>query len=114
MTLEGTLETTVTAREPARVSFVFTVTNTGAEPVEIQFTDAAKAEFIVYENGSERWRFTDGRAFMQLLSSDRLEPNASTTYDGEWEDPEPGTYTAIAQLRAQDTTCEARTEFSLE
>ncbi|OVE84789.1 BsuPI-related putative proteinase inhibitor [Natronolimnobius baerhuensis] len=114
MTLEGALETRRTEDDGAPVEFVFTITNTGSEPLEVQFADAASAEFIVYDGGQEVWRFTEGQAFMQLLSSDRLEPGESATYDGEWPDPQPGAYTAVAQLRAQEATCEARAEFSVE
>ncbi len=81
MTLEGALETRRTEDDGAPVEFVFTITNTGSEPLEVQFADAASAEFIVYDGGQEVWRFTEGQAFMQLLSSDRLEPGESATYD---------------------------------
>ncbi|AEH38306.1 BsuPI-related putative proteinase inhibitor [Halopiger xanaduensis] len=115
MTLEGSLEARVSTDgdgtgSPA-VAFRFTVTNTGAEPLELQFSDAAKAEFVVQDEDREVWRFTEGRAFMQMLSAERLAPEESTTYDGEWERPRPGEYTAVAELRAQEASCEARTEF---
>lgn len=113
MTLEGSLEARVSTdgTDSTTVAFRFTVTNTGAEPLELQFSDAAKAEFVVQNEGREVWRFTEGRAFMQMLSAERLAPEESTTYDGEWAEPRPGEYTAVAELRAQDTSCEARTEF---
>lgn len=115
MTLEGALEATVSTDETgaSTVAFTFTVTNAGSETAELQFSDAAKAEFVVQEEGREVWRFTEGRAFMQMLSSELLEPGESTTYGGEWEHPRPGEYTALAALRAQEATCEARTEITV-
>lgn len=115
MTLEGSLEAAVSTNgtgDPA-VAFAFTVTNTGSETIELQFADAAKAEFVVEDERREVWRFTEGRAFMQMLSSERLEPGEETTYDGEWEEPRSGEYTAVAELRAQEATCEARTAFAV-
>lgn len=128
MSLEGALEVAVTSSsdssasadsdpspgsDPGTVAFAFTVRNEGTETVELSFSDAAKAEFVVYENGTERWRFTEGRLFAQLLSRDRLESGEGTTYRGSWEDPEPGTYTAIATLRAEEAECQARSTFTV-
>ncbi|AFO58339.1 BsuPI-related putative proteinase inhibitor [Natrinema sp. J7-2] len=106
MTLEGALETTADESSDV-VLFVFTVTNTGDEPVELAFTDGCKAEFVLVDDGSEVWRFSDGRMFAQVLSSDELEPGEATTYEAEWSDPDPGEYTAIATLQARETDCEA-------
>lgn len=123
MSLVGTLEASVTSKptdgEPASgseshvVDFAFTVRNEGETPVELSFSDAAKAEFVVYEDGEERWRFTEGRMFAQLLSRARLEPGDATTYRGNWDDPDAGTYTAIATLRTDDADCEARSQLSV-
>lgn len=112
MTLEGSLETAGDDERDA-VLFVFTVTNAGSEPVELQFTDACKAEFVLEDAGNEIWRFTEGRAFAQVLSSETLAPDESATYEAEWSAPEPGEYTALAELRANDETCEARTDVSV-
>ncbi|WP_226481693.1 BsuPI-related putative proteinase inhibitor [Natrinema amylolyticum] len=108
MSLEGSLETPADGSRDA-VMFVFTVTNTSDESVELEFSDACKAEFVLVDDGSEVWRFSEGRMFAQVLSSERLDPGESTTYEAEWSDPEPGEYTAIAELRARETDCEATT-----
>ena len=116
MALEGTLETSIstTGTGSKTVEFAFTVTNEGRETADVQFSDAAKAEFVVQDGGREVWRFTEGRMFAQMLSTDRLEPGESTTYDAEWADPRPGEYTAVAELRAREATCEARTDLTIE
>ena len=116
MALEGTLDVAVSTADggTSTVEFAFTVTNEGGEAVDLHFSDAAKAEFVVQDEGREVWRFTEGRVFAQLLSTDRLEPTESVTYEGEWDDPIPGSYTAVAELRAQEATCAARAEFEVD
>ena len=116
MALEGSLDASVSSDGTGSkmATFAFTVTNEGSEAVELQFSDAAKAEFIVQDEGREVWRYTEGRLFAQMLSAELLEPGESTTYNAEWEDPRPGGYTAVAELRAQEATCEARTDFAVE
>ncbi|PCR89566.1 BsuPI-related putative proteinase inhibitor [Natrinema ejinorense] len=112
MTLEGTLETAGDDPRDA-VLFVFTVTNSGSERVTLQFSDACNAEFVLEDGDEEIWRFSDGRVFAQMLSSETLAPGDETTYEAEWSDPVPGEYTAVAALRARDGTCEARTDVSV-
>ena len=115
MTLEGSLDVTVSTTDGGSptVEFAFTVTNEGSETVDLHFSDAAKAEFVVQEESRAVWRFTEGRVFAQMLSTDRLESGESTTYEGEWDDPRPGAYTAVAELRAREATCAARAEFEV-
>ncbi|WP_436347746.1 BsuPI-related putative proteinase inhibitor [Natronorubrum sp. FCH18a] len=115
MTLEGRLEADVSTdgNESTMVTFAFTVTNRGSEPVDLQFSDACKAEFVVTEDGREVWRFSEGRMFAQMLSTDRLESGETATYEGEWMSPQPGGYIARAELRARERACEARTDFAV-
>ncbi|SEV98032.1 BsuPI-related putative proteinase inhibitor [Natrinema salifodinae] len=119
MSLEGSLETAGDDERDA-VLFVLTVTNEGDEPIELQFSDACKAEFVLVDGddtgdgeGEEVWRFTEGRMFAQVLSSETLEPGDSSSYEAEWSDPEPGEYAAVAELRARNETCDARTDVSV-
>ena len=112
MSLEGSLETATDGDRDA-VMFVFTVTNTGDERVELQFSDACTADFALEDDGDEIWRFSEGRMFAQVLSSETLAPGESTVYEAEWSDPAPGEYTATAELQAQNESCDARTEVSV-
>ncbi|SEQ46520.1 BsuPI-related putative proteinase inhibitor [Natrinema salaciae] len=113
MTLDGSLETAADGTRDA-VMLVFTVTNTGDEAVDLQFSDACKAEFVLEDDeGAEVWRFTEGRMFAQVLSSETIAPGEEATYEAEWSDPVPGEYTAVAELRAQSARCEARTSVSV-
>ena len=119
MTLEGELDADVRSTDgdarPAAVEFAFTVRNAGSEPVELQFSDMCKAEFVVRDPDGDReiWRFTEGRMFAQMLSREELEPGESSTYAAEWERPRPGEYTATAELRARETDCEAETALTV-
>ncbi|WP_408958987.1 BsuPI-related putative proteinase inhibitor [Natrinema sp. 74] len=109
MRLEGALETASDDASDA-VLFVFTVTNAGTEPIELRFSDACTADFGVIDGDEEVWRFSDERLFAQVLESETLAPEESTSYEAEWADPDPGTYEVVAELRAQDEPCEARTD----
>ena len=114
MSLQGKLDADVSSDDEATtVTFRFTVTNTGPDPVELEFSDACKADFVVRDDGGEVWRFTDGRMFAQVLSSETLDPDESATYDAEWDDPQSGTFTAVAELRARQALCKARTDFTV-
>jgi hypothetical protein len=121
MTLRGDLETTI---EDGGVRFEFEIGNDGTDPEELTFRDAGKADFLVEregENGSGgkhgrgvHWRYGEGRVFAQVIETERLEPNESTTYECRWESPDPGEYVARATLRAQECDLEAERELSIE
>jgi hypothetical protein len=112
MTLTGSLDTEV---DTDRVSFSFRVENDGDEHVTLSFRDACTADFAVLdgEEGAERWRWSQGRMFTQALQSKTLVPGESVTYEGEWQNPQSGSYTAVATLEADNHDCEGRTEISV-
>ncbi|MHC3437502.1 BsuPI-related putative proteinase inhibitor [Natrialbaceae archaeon A-gly3] len=107
MTLEGTLEATVSDH----VALEFTVENVGDDPVDLWFPTACEADFAVLEAGEKRWRWSEGRLFAQVVTERRLEVGETVTYNGKWVEPRPGEYTAVASLRARDLECEVRTSF---
>ena len=110
MTLTGSLDTRV---ETDRVSFTFTVANDGDDPVTLSFRDACTADFAVLDGETERWRWSQGRMFTQALQSESLDPGESVTYEGEWQNPDTGTHTAVATLEAENHDCEARVEIAV-
>jgi hypothetical protein len=107
--LEG--EVTVETEQP--VTFTFTVTNTGDQPVSLQFRDACHADFAVFDGDEELWRWSEGRMFAQVLQESSLDPGEEESFEATWDDPESGTHTGYAELRTS-TTCEAETTFSIE
>lgn len=112
MSLEGALGVSV-SDDGRDVRLAFTVHNAGSGTADLRFSDACRADFAVLEEGREVWRFTDGRAFAQLIGEESIPPGESVTYDGTWDDPRDGEFAAVAELCAQNTTCEARAEFSV-
>ena len=109
MPLHGTLDATV----DDDVQVTFTVTNEGDDPVDLSFSDALEADFAVRDDGEEVWRFSDGRMFAQMLGSETIDPGGTATYVAAWEDPDTGSYTAVATSAAREHDCEAETEFSV-
>lgn len=110
MALTGTLDAQV---EDDRVVFVLTVTNEGEESATLSFRDACTADFAVRDGEEERWRWSQGRMFAQVLQSEELAPGESVTYEGEWPGPRSGTYTAVATLEAENHDCETRADISV-
>lgn len=109
MPLEGTLDVAV----DHSVTFSFTVTNSGSDSRELWFRSGLAADFAVYRDGAEVWRWSDGRMFTQALEAETLMPGESVTYTGTWEAPPSGRYTAVATLEGTDADVETRTEFEV-
>ncbi|WP_224269257.1 BsuPI-related putative proteinase inhibitor [Haloprofundus salinisoli] len=97
------------------VEFELTVENRGDERVTLSFRDARRAEFVVTDadGDSEVWRWSDGRMFAQMLGSETLDPGESMTFEGVWDDPEPGEYAVVGELAAADAGAEAETALSV-
>ena len=107
--LDASLEVTV----GDGVAFSFTVVNGGDTPVELTFRNACRADFAVYDGDAEVWRYSDGRAFAQVLTEAELQPGESAAFEEVWPDPTPGDYTAEATLRVVDPDLSVRTPFSV-
>ena len=110
MHLQGYLS--VDASEDA-VSFGFSVENTGAEPVDIHFSSGKTADVTVFREGTEIWRWSDGRMFTQLLRTETIAPGESITHDCRWDYPSPGYYSAEATLEATNVDLVERVEFEV-
>ena len=110
MSLEGRLDVTVRDRA---VEFSFVVTNASTEPVELSFRSGFVADIAAFADGSEVWRWSDGRMFTQALGTETLEPGESFVHAATWDDPRPGEYTAVATLQATNHDVEAAVEFSV-
>ena len=109
--LEGTIDVSTT---DDGVTFTYTVHNDGSEPVRMEFPNAGMADVAVFdENGSEIWRYSDGRMYAQVITSDEIEPDGHRQYEMTWEDPEAGEFIAAAELRATTETAAVRTEFTV-
>ncbi|WP_435195561.1 BsuPI-related putative proteinase inhibitor [Natronomonas sp. EA1] len=108
--LTGSLDVTV----GEGVTFRFTVTNAGDDPVTVTFRDSCQADFVVVDlDGEEVWRFSRGRLFTQVMQPARFEPGEEAVFEEAWPEPESGDYTAIAELRVQERDVRAETPFSV-
>lgn len=110
MQLESRLDVTV----DHAASFAFTLTNNGTDPVQLEFTSGIPAEFTIYEDGTEVWRWGQGKMFTQMLEMENLSPDESVTYTGTWSDPKPGVYTVKAVLQTTNASVEEVREFVVD
>ena len=84
------------------------VENDGDEPVTLDFRDSQQAEFVAYdEDGTEVWRWSDGRMFAQVLTSETLAPGETAEYDATWQSAPDGTYRIEAWLVAENVDASA-------
>ncbi|WP_129116973.1 BsuPI-related putative proteinase inhibitor [Halegenticoccus tardaugens] len=108
--LDATLSVTPSAD---RVRFALAVENAGDDPITLSFRDGRRADFVVRSDGEEVWRWSDGRMFTQVLASETLDSGERARYDGEWEEPTPGSYVAVGVLAADGVDLEAEASFSV-
>lgn len=109
MTLEATLDATVTEQD---VTFVFRVENVGETAVDLRFRTGKVADVEVYEahgeGGNPVWRWSDGRMFTQAIQEHSLDSGAAVEEEFTWSDPPSGEYVARGILAAE-THAEAET-----
>jgi hypothetical protein len=100
---------------PGEVRLSFHVTNTGATAREFTFPTSQRYDFVVEVGGGERvWRWSDERAFAQVVTQARLEPGETWTMEAVWQSGgRTGNHVAIARLVALDGAVEQRAAFEL-
>lgn len=94
------------------VEFTYTIENTGSDPVTANYRDGQKFDIFVTDGDQELWRWSHGRMFTMALEQRTFDPGERVSYSGTWNDPEPGSYTAVATCAAN--TIDARAETSFE
>jgi hypothetical protein len=97
------------------VGFTLTVTNEGDEPVSLTFSDSQRFDFVVSDadGDTERWRWSRGQMFGQLLGSETFDPEESVSYEAEWAAPDPGSYVVRGELVDTEDSASAETSFSV-
>jgi hypothetical protein len=95
------------------VQFSLAVENAGDDPVTLSFRSGMRADFAVRDGDEELWRWSEGRMFTQALGSETIEPGGRRSFGATWAEPEPGGYTAVGELAADDHDATAETEFSV-
>jgi len=89
----------VTPGEDA-LELTLAVENEGDEAVELNFSDAQRAEFVATEvdSGTEVWRWSEGRMFGQVLGTEVLDPGDQLEYEVDWPDPPSGSSRVRGEL----------------
>ncbi|GAB3056177.1 BsuPI-related putative proteinase inhibitor [Virgibacillus ainsalahensis] len=83
-------------------TFTYTVTNVSDDEVKLSFTTSQRYEYELSDEEGVIERFSDGRAFMQVLADITLAPGEALDYDMSLPSLEPGTYTLTVFLTAKD------------
>jgi len=111
MTLEANLDATA----DGDVIFVFEVTNTGSDPVELTFTSGQTADLTVFEaDGDDQvWQWSRGRMFTQAMRYPTLQPGETVSEELTWEDPPSGEYRARGTLAARERDVSAETTLTV-
>jgi hypothetical protein len=107
-----TFETELTVDVADVVRFDFRATNTSDATVDLTFRSGKGADLVVLDGDEEVWRWSEGQMFAQMMETRTIEPNEIISQSFVWEEPEPGTYDAVASLGTTETI-EARKTFSV-
>lgn len=96
-------------------TFALRVTNEGDDPVSLTFSDGQRAEFVVRDAGTdaERWRWSEGRMFPQMLGSEEVAPGESIAYEAEWTAPENGSFVCRGELVDNANSASAAESFAV-
>lgn len=96
------------------VTFAVTVRNDGDDPIDLEFRNGQTFDFAVFDDdGTERWRWSDGRMFTQALRSVTLAPGESESFEAVWEQPPTGSYEVEATLEAANRDASERAAFTI-
>lgn len=109
MTIGSRLDITI----DTTVEFTFIISNDGQDPIELKFPSGLAVDFVVCQDGTEVWRWSDGRMFTQAIESTTLSPGESVSYTGRWHNPDPGEWTAVATLEAVNVSLKATSSFQV-
>jgi hypothetical protein len=98
------------------VHFVFQVTNTSTEPVELHFRTGQSFDFLAMDGGREVWRWSADRMFTQALRQERLDGGATLRFEASWLPPADlrGDLLAIARLTAWNVPVEQQANIRLQ
>ena len=110
--LQPTLRATASATD---VTLTFTVTNTSAAPVRLDFNSAQQYDFIVRSasTGALVWQWSHDMGFALSLTSRTLASGETATYFEHWKPAASGLYSAQALLTSSSHRAMASTAFNV-
>jgi hypothetical protein len=62
------------------VWWVFDVTNVRSGDLELTFADGQTAEVLLAQSGEEKYRWSEGKAFIETIRVDTIEPGGTASY----------------------------------
>lgn len=98
------------------VVITLTLTNNTGTAQTYDFGSSQRYDVIIRRGGNKVWQWSDGRAFLQVIGSETLQPGESRTYTVNWNQTNTagnqvptGTYTIVGQITSynmpeQDST----------
>jgi hypothetical protein len=95
--------------------FTLTVTNEGDDSVSLTFSDSQRFDFVVRDadNDIERWRWSEGQMFAQMLGTEEIAPGDSVVYDAEWTASRTGSFVCRGELVDDAQSASAEESFSI-
>lgn len=97
------------------ITITLTVRNELRHPVVFEFASGQRFEVLIRNSlGETLWRWSEGKAFIQMLGREQLEPGSSLTYEAQFDGVLPaGRYTAVGSVVSTNLPLEARTDFTV-
>lgn len=97
------LEFTLTPSNSNYKSFIYQVKNVGDKRITLDFTTGQRYEAVLDKEGEgEVYRYSSGRAFMQVLGEIEIAPNNQEEFTINLPELEPGNYKLTVNLVASD------------
>jgi hypothetical protein len=83
--------------------------NDGLDPVRLTFPTSQLGDVALEQDDSERWRWSDGKLFLQVITERELAAGEAWSFTLEGgPSVEPGRYEAVATVRAEPAPSPAR------
>jgi hypothetical protein len=93
----------------------FELTLRANQAITLQFGTSQRYEFVVERSGTRVWGASDGKAYLQVLGSESLEPGEERKYSDRWTAERAGNYVVVASIPASDRSdLSVKREFSVE
>lgn len=84
------------------------------EEMTLSFNSSQRYDFEVTDsNGSLVWRWSEGRAFLQVLGEEILAPGETRRYDESWDPVSAGTYEVLGRITAGRSDLEVSSGFEV-
>ncbi len=97
------------------VRFTLRVTNASAAAVPVTFPSGQSADFAVFTDGREVWRWSAEMGFTQAVRQERFAPGETRSFEATWRTPRgtAGEFVARGTLTSSDRRLEQTARFTL-